>query len=114
MNLGEGCMPMLACCQCKQLSARISGPTEQIVACHCLDCQRRSGSPFGVIAYYPSSDIVLSGEARQYSRTSESGNRFTQGFGTVRISVCGRAVEHYAAMALMNRSPKMTANCALV
>ena len=33
--------------------------------------------------------------------------------GTVRISVCGRAVEHYAAMALMKRSPKMTANCAL-
>jgi putative transposase len=30
--------------------------------------------------------------------------------GTVRISVCGRAIEHYAAMALMKRSPKMTAN----
>ncbi len=30
--------------------------------------------------------------------------------GTVRISVCGRAVKHYAAMALMKRSPKMTAN----
>ncbi len=36
-----------------------------------------------------------------------------RGNGTVRISVCGRAVAHYAAMALMNRSPKMTANCAL-
>ena len=33
--------------------------------------------------------------------------------GTVRISVCGRAIEHYAAMALMKRSPKMTANWAL-
>lgn len=33
--------------------------------------------------------------------------------GTVRISVCGRAVEHYAALALMKRSPKMTANWAL-
>jgi hypothetical protein len=33
--------------------------------------------------------------------------------GTVRISVCGRAVKHYAAMALMKRSPKMTANWAL-
>ena len=33
--------------------------------------------------------------------------------GTVRISVCGRAVEHYAAMARMKRSPKMTANWAL-
>src|SRR3546814_5240830 len=33
--------------------------------------------------------------------------------GTVRISVCGRAVEHYAAMALMKRSPNRTANWAL-
>ena len=31
----------------------------------------------------------------------------------VRNFVCGRAVEHYAAMALMKRSPKMTANWAL-
>ena len=30
--------------------------------------------------------------------------------GTVRISVCGRAVEHYAAIALIKRSPKITAN----
>ncbi len=35
------------------------------------------------------------------------------GVGSVRIFVCGRAVEHYAAMALMKRSPKMTANWAL-
>lgn len=40
---------------------------------------------------------------------AEMGN----GNGTVRISVCGRAVEHYAAMARMKRSPKITANWAL-
>ncbi len=33
--------------------------------------------------------------------------------GTVRNFMCGRADEHYAAMALMKRSPKMTANWAL-
>ena len=32
------------------------------------------------------------------------------GDGTIRISVCERAIERYAAMALMKRSPKMTAN----
>lgn len=31
-------------------------------------------------------------------------------YGTIRISVCERAIERYAAMALMKRSPKMTAN----
>jgi hypothetical protein len=34
-------------------------------------------------------------------------------FGPVSNFVCGQAVEHYAAMALMKRSPKMTANWAL-
>ena len=33
--------------------------------------------------------------------------------GTVRISVCGRAVKHYAAMALMKRSPNRTADWVL-
>ena len=36
-----------------------------------------------------------------------------RGEGTVSNFVCGRAVEHYAAMALMNRSPNRTANWAL-
>jgi hypothetical protein len=39
--------------------------------------------------------------------------KLTRILGTVRISVCGRAVEHYAAIARMKRSPKMTANWAL-
>jgi hypothetical protein len=44
--------------------------------------------------------------ARAFSRT-----RLQR--GTVRNFVCGRAVEHYAAMALMKRSPNRTANWAL-
>jgi hypothetical protein len=50
--------------------------------------------------------------ARPQLRASAQQNRHrrTAWHGTVRNSVCGRAVEHYAAMALMKRSPKMTAN----
>jgi len=57
---------------------------------------------------------------RSSCRTAETENRPAAGAveeisnpaGTVRNSVCGRAVEHYAAMALMKRSPKITANWA--
>ena len=62
---------------------------------------------------------MISGPVRQCIRISEpdAGSDVnaitTSARGTVRISVCGRAVEHYAAMALMKRSPKMTANWAL-
>jgi hypothetical protein len=71
---------MHAQCQCGQLSAAISGTTDQIVACHCIECQRRSGSPFGVIAYYPAAAVALSGEAREFSRIADSGKRFTTCF----------------------------------
>ena len=71
---------MRASCQCGQLSAEITAPTDQIVACHCHACQRRTGSPFGIIAYYPGEAVRLSGTAKEYSREADSGNRFTNGF----------------------------------
>ena len=51
-----------------------------IVLCHCFDCQRRSGSPFGEVAYYPADSVAISGEAREYTRPTEEGNTFTSGF----------------------------------
>jgi len=47
----------------------------------------------------------------QVRHSSSTGAR--TGPGSVRIFVCGRAVEHQPAMALVKRSPKMTANWAL-
>ncbi len=51
---------MHAQCLCGQLSAELPGPIDQVVACHCTACQRRSGSPFGTIAYYPQGDVAPS------------------------------------------------------
>ncbi len=77
---------MQARCQCGALGARIDdGAAPMVVACHCLDCQRRSGSPFGEVAYYPDSAVVLAGEAREFTRTTDAGNRFTSGF----CATCG-------------------------
>ncbi len=44
------------------------------IACHCLDCQRRTGAPFGVIAYYRARQIKIEGEAKLYKRFSAVGN----------------------------------------
>jgi hypothetical protein len=79
---------MHAQCQCGQLSAAISGTTEQIVACHCTDCQRRSGSPFGVVAYFPEAIVEITGTSSEYTRTTDVGNRFTTGF----CPQCGTSV----------------------
>jgi len=60
--------------------------------------------------------IVTDGLKSYSAAMRELGNQDRQEMGqywTVRISVCVGAVEHYAAMALMNRSPNRTANWAL-
>ena len=71
---------MKATCQCGELTAEVPGPGNQIVACHCLACQRRTGSPFGVIAYFTADDVTLSGEASEFTRIADSGNAFTTAF----------------------------------
>lgn len=63
---------------------------------------RPEGFPKGRRRLAPEIDQVVASEIERFYLT-----------GTVRISVCERTIEHYAAMALMNRSPKMTANWAL-
>jgi len=72
---------MKARCQCGSLTAAIADDARaMIVLCHCLDCQRRSGSPFGEIAYYPEEAVELSGEAREFTRPTDMGNSFITGF----------------------------------
>ena len=72
---------MQASCQCGALTAEIQDGAEPVVvACHCRECQKRSGSPFGTMAYYPENFVNFGGEAREYSRPTDSGNTFTTGF----------------------------------
>lgn len=72
---------MEAKCQCDQLSALVADDAAAMtVLCHCLDCQRRSGSPFGTIAYFAANAVTITGEAREFTRPTDEGNSFTGGF----------------------------------
>ena len=79
---------MKAECQCGQLSVELPGPTPVVVACHCIACQRRSGSPFGVIAYYPADQITIKGNSRHFERPTDEGNIF----GAFFCPTCGSTV----------------------
>jgi hypothetical protein len=48
--------------------------------CHCTECQRRTGSAFGVQARFPEENVVTTGASKQYSRTGDSGGTATFGF----------------------------------
>ena len=53
------------------------GEPVRVSACHCLDCQRRSGSAFAAQARWPEERVELSGDFAEWSRTGESGSRAT-------------------------------------
>ncbi|MET4296748.1 hypothetical protein ABIB06_007511 [Bradyrhizobium sp. LB8.2] len=40
-------------CSCGTVRLSLPGPSNLVAACHCVDCQRRTGAPFGVGAFYP-------------------------------------------------------------
>ncbi|QDF38842.1 GFA family protein [Bradyrhizobium symbiodeficiens] len=62
-------------CSCGALSLSLPGPSQLVVACHCLDCQRRTGAPFGVGAFYQVEAVTISGTPNPYVRTAASGGK---------------------------------------
>jgi hypothetical protein len=79
-----------ASCSCGQLTVAVTGEPVRVSVCHCLACQRRTGSVFGAQARFREEVVTISGQSTQYVRTAESGNKLTFHF----CPVCGATV-HY-------------------
>jgi len=63
-----------AACACGQLTVRTRGAPSIVSSCHCLECQRRTGSLFGAQALFPRDRIVaIDGERSTYRREADSG-----------------------------------------
>lgn len=45
--------------------------------CHCLACQRRTGSTFGAQARFPRGAVAISGRSTPFTREGDSGGRAT-------------------------------------
>ena len=63
-----------ASCRCGQLRAIVSGEPVRVSACHCLNCKKRSGSSFAVQARWPSEQVRIEGQSREYKQVADSGN----------------------------------------
>jgi hypothetical protein len=63
----------LATCVCGQLTASCSGDPAQVSLCHCLACQRRTGSTYGLAALFPRENVMVAGDTKAYTRSSDSG-----------------------------------------
>ena len=65
-----------ASCGCGQLRLTSEGEPVRISVCHCLECQRRTGSAFGVQARYPRDRVTkIEGRAAHFFRVADSGRR---------------------------------------
>jgi hypothetical protein len=80
-----------AACSCGQLQAEVEGEPVRISMCHCLACQRRTGSTFGVQARFPRDRVRIEGASTEYVRTSDDGDSITFHF----CPTCGSTVYYW-------------------
>ena len=62
-----------AACSCGQLRLTVEGDPVRISMCHCLACQRRTGSAFGIQARFPVAQVRIDGRSSDFVRTSDEG-----------------------------------------
>jgi hypothetical protein len=79
-----------ASCCCGALRARCEGEPVRVSVCHCLACQRRTGSAFAAQARFPADRVTITGEARVWTRVADSGRAIDHSF----CPACGSTV-HY-------------------
>jgi hypothetical protein len=70
----------LASCRCGGVTAHCAGEPVRVSVCHCLTCQRRTGSAFSAQARFPADAVTIAGETRVYARVADSGRGLTYRF----------------------------------
>lgn len=62
-------------CRCGQLRVCCEGEPVRVSVCHCLECQKRTGSAFAVQARWPDDQVRVTGRAKVWTRVADSGHR---------------------------------------
>jgi hypothetical protein len=78
----------VASCSCGQLRLACEGEPVRISICHCLECQKRTGSVFATQARFPRAGVTIAGDSSQWTRRGDSGGSATFHF----CPVCGSTV----------------------
>lgn len=81
-------MELTGQCLCGAVRYKSTGTPVRRFVCHCRDCQRSSGSAFHVGLTVPRDGFTLTGEARAYRSTGDSGRGVARYF----CPTCGSGV----------------------
>jgi hypothetical protein len=64
-----------AACHCGQLRLEVTGDPFVVGICHCLACQRRTGSAFGMQAAFTPDQVQVVGRYKTFRRISDEADR---------------------------------------
>ncbi len=78
-----------ASCFCGQLRIEVQGEPRGVGVCHCLACQRRTGSVFAALAGF-AAPYKVTGTTTEFVRTGDRGAQFRFRF----CPICGSTVFH--------------------
>lgn len=78
-------------CQCGEVRYRFDGAPLELTVCHCTECQRQSGSAFGMSLWIPASAFaLLSGSLKFFEVVCDSGRIKSCAF----CPTCGTRIYH--------------------
>ena len=89
-------LPMEGGCHCGAVRYAVTARPLAVNACHCDDCKRLSGGPFGLYLHVAKAGIEITGGARdRFIRTGGSGNAIP----IERCAACGTRMWHLPEVA---------------
>lgn len=86
-------------CQCGKVRYRLEGHPMALAVCHCTECQRQSGSAFGMSLFVPAQSFrLLSGALKAFKVKADSGRTKTCSF----CGECGTRIHHQVVDAALS------------
>ena len=82
--------PYTGGCQCGSVRYVLTAEPIRLVACHCKECQRQSGSAFGMSMLVKKDSLTVTGLTKQFTRIAYSCNEVTGVF----CPDCGVRIHH--------------------
>ena len=82
--------PYTGGCQCGSVRYELMAEPVRLVACHCKECQRQSGSAFGMSMMVKKDSFHVTGATKQFTRIADSGAENTGVF----CPECGVRIFH--------------------
>jgi len=67
-------------CSCGSLSIQTNGQPALVAVCHCIECQRRTGSAFGVSVWFKNEQVQFDGTSKSYVRTARDNRKLRTEF----------------------------------